>query len=45
MKMAFVDGSNPDGWEMSVSANGTLDGVVHKSNGGPYIFLAAMERL
>jgi len=35
MKTAFVGGSNPDGWEMTVSANGPLGGVVHKSNAGP----------
>lgn len=33
-KMGWIGGSNPDGWGMSVSANGTLGGVVHKSNGG-----------
>jgi hypothetical protein len=33
-KMGFVGGSNPDGWGMSVSGNGTLGGVIHKSNGG-----------
>jgi hypothetical protein len=41
MKMGFVDGSNPDGWGMSVSANGTLGGVVHKSNGGTVNILSA----
>jgi hypothetical protein len=33
-KMGWVGGSNPDGWGMSVSANGTLGAVVHKSNVG-----------
>src|SRR5262245_40867636 len=33
-KMGFVGGSNPDGWGMSVSANGTVGAVIHKSNGG-----------
>ncbi len=33
-KMGFVGGSNPDGWGMSVSANGTLGAVIHKSGGG-----------
>lgn len=32
-KMGFVGGSNPDGWGMSVSANGTLGAVIHKSGG------------
>src|SRR5207249_4101593 len=30
-KMGFVGGSNPDGWGLSVSANGTLGAVIHKS--------------
>src|SRR6059036_1974339 len=30
-KMGFVGGSNPDGWGMSVPANGTLGAVLHKS--------------
>jgi len=30
-KMGFVGGSNPDGWGMSVSGNGTVGGVLHKS--------------
>lgn len=33
-KMGFVGGSNPDGWGMSVSANGTVGAVLHKANGG-----------
>ena len=33
-KMGFVGGSNPDGWGMSVSANGTLGAVLHKSGVG-----------
>lgn len=32
-KMGFVGGSNPDGWGMSVSRNGTLGAVIHKSGG------------
>ncbi|HXJ43397.1 MAG TPA: LamG domain-containing protein, partial [Bryobacteraceae bacterium] len=30
-KMGFVGGSNPDGWGLSVSANGTVGAVLHKS--------------
>src|SRR5437667_3793212 len=30
-KMGFVGGANPDGWGMSVSGNGTLGAVLHKS--------------
>src|SRR6266496_5791381 len=30
-KMGFVGGANPDGWGLSVSANGTVGAVVHKS--------------
>src|SRR6267143_2689272 len=33
-KMGFVGGANPDGWGMSVSANGNVGAVIHKSNGG-----------
>jgi concanavalin A-like lectin/glucanase superfamily protein len=33
-KMGWIGGSNPDGWGMSVSANGTLGAVLHKSNVG-----------
>ena len=33
-KMGFVGGSNPDGWGLSISGNGTVGAVVHKSNGG-----------
>lgn len=33
-KMGFVGGSHPDGWGISVSANGTIGAVIHKSNGG-----------
>ncbi len=33
-KMGFVGGANPDGWGMSVSANGTLGAVLHKSGVG-----------
>jgi hypothetical protein len=32
-KMGFVGGSNPDGWGLSVSQNGTVGAVIHKSNG------------
>src|SRR5262249_53196408 len=31
-KMAFVGGANPDAWGMSISGNGTLGAVLHKSN-------------
>ena len=31
-KMGFIGGSNPDGWGMSVSANGTVGAVLHKSS-------------
>lgn len=33
-KMGFVGGSNPDGWGISVSGNGTVGAVIHKSGGG-----------
>jgi Concanavalin A-like lectin/glucanases superfamily len=33
-KMGFVGGPNPDGWGMSVSANGTVGAVLHKSSVG-----------
>jgi len=33
-KMGWVGGSNPDGWGMSVSGNGTLGAALHKSNVG-----------
>jgi len=33
-KMGFVGGANPDGWGMTVSANGTVGAVLHKSGGG-----------
>src|SRR5437867_3555768 len=33
-KMGFVGGANPDGWGMSVSANGTVGAVIHRSGGG-----------
>jgi hypothetical protein len=33
-KMGFVGGSNPDGWGLSISQNGTVGAVLHKSNGG-----------
>ncbi len=33
-KMGFVGGSNPDGWGMSVSGNGTVGAVLHKSGVG-----------
>src|SRR5438270_4978402 len=33
-KMGWIGGSNPDGWGMSVSGNGTLGAALHKSNAG-----------
>jgi len=33
-KMGFVGGSNPDGWVLSVSGNGTVGAVLHKSSVG-----------
>ncbi len=33
-KMGWIGGNNPDGWGMSVSGNGTLGAVLHKSNFG-----------
>jgi hypothetical protein len=33
-KMGFVGGANPDGWGLSVSANGTVGAVLHKSGVG-----------
>ena len=33
-KMGFVGGSNPDGWGLSVSGNGTVGAVLHKSSVG-----------
>ena len=32
-KMGFVGGANADGWGISVSGNGTLGAVIHKSGG------------
>src|SRR4051812_28480174 len=32
-KMGFIGGSNPDGWGLSVSGNGTVGAVLHKSGG------------
>jgi hypothetical protein len=31
-KMGYVGGSNPDAWGLSISANGTVGAVLHKSN-------------
>jgi hypothetical protein len=31
-KMGYVGGSNPDGWGLSISGNGTVGAVLHKSN-------------
>src|SRR4051794_5493696 len=31
-KMGFVGGPNPDGWGLSISGNGTVGAVLHKSN-------------
>ena len=33
-KMGWIGGSNPDGWCMSVSGNGTVGAAIHKSNVG-----------
>ncbi len=33
-KMGFVGGANPDGWGMSISPNGTVGAVLHKSSVG-----------
>jgi hypothetical protein len=33
-KMGFVGGANPDGWGLSVSGNGTVGAVLHKSGAG-----------
>jgi hypothetical protein len=33
-KMGYVGGSNPDAWGLSVSGNGTVGAVLHKSNVG-----------
>src|SRR5882757_4122308 len=33
-KMGFIGGSNPDGWGLSISGNGTVGAVLHKSNIG-----------
>jgi hypothetical protein len=33
-KMGFIGGANPDGWGASISGNGTVGGVIHKSNVG-----------
>lgn len=33
-KMGFIGGANPDGWGLSVSGNGTVGAVLHKSGGG-----------
>jgi hypothetical protein len=42
-KMAFVGGSNPDGWGLSVSGNGTVGAVLHKSNVGTVNIFAGTE--
>jgi hypothetical protein len=31
-KMGYIGGSNPDGWGLSISGNGTVGAVLHKSN-------------
>jgi hypothetical protein len=33
-KMGFIGGANPDGWGLSVSGNGAVGAVLHKSGGG-----------
>lgn len=33
-KMGFIGGSNPDGWGISISANGTVGAAIHKPGAG-----------
>jgi len=44
-KMGYVGGTNPDAWGMSISANGTLGGVLHKSNVGTINIFAGDGKL
>jgi hypothetical protein len=44
-KMAFVGGANPDGWGLSVSGNGTVGAVLHKSNVGTVNVFAGDGRM
>ncbi len=44
-KMGFVGGANPDGWGLSVSGNGTVGAVLHKSNVGTVNIFAGDGKL
>ncbi len=44
-KMGYVGGTNPDGWGMSISGNGTLGAVLHKSNLGTVNIFAGDGKL
>ena len=44
-KMGFVGGANPDGWGLSISANGTVGAVLHKSNVGTINIFAGDGKL
>ncbi len=44
-KMAYVGGSNPDAWGLSISGNGTVGAVLHKSNAGTVNIFAGDGKL
>jgi Concanavalin A-like lectin/glucanases superfamily len=44
-KMAFVGGAQPDGWGLSISGNGTVGAVLHKSNVGTVNIFAGDGKL
>jgi hypothetical protein len=44
-KMGYVGGSNPDGWGLSISGNGTVGAVLHKSNVGTINIFAGDGKL
>jgi hypothetical protein len=44
-KMGYIGGSNPDGWGLSISGNGTVGAVLHKSNAGTVNIFAGDGKL
>jgi hypothetical protein len=44
-KMGFVGGAHPDGWGLSISGNGTVGAVLHKSNVGTVNIFAGDGKL
>ena len=44
-KMGFVGGGQPDGWGLSISGNGTVGAVLHKSNVGTVNIFAGDGKL